>query len=65
MCYSDLLAKGFLVPKLVLAEKNGALAVAVGFLPLLFREAGLGPLCRMALVTVLSVVSSIDLKSVV
>lgn len=55
----ELLALGFLVPTLVLAATTGALAVAVGFLPLLGREAGLGTVGSMAIVTVLAVVSSI------
>lgn len=55
----ELLARGFLVPTLVLAATTGALAVAVGFLPLLGRQAGLGTVGSMAIVTVLAVVSSI------
>lgn len=49
---------GFVVPTLVLAATTGALAVAVGFLPLLGREFGLGVIGSMAIVTVLAVVSS-------
>lgn len=52
-------ARGFLVPTLVLAATTGGLAVAVGFLPLLGRETGIGTVGSMALVTVLAVVSSV------
>lgn len=55
----ELLAPGFLVPTLVLAATTGALAVAVGFLPLLGRQIGLGTVGSMAIVTVLAVMSSI------
>jgi len=55
----ELTAPGFLVPTLVLAATTGGLAVAVGFLPLLGRESGIGTVGSMALVTVLAVVSSI------
>ncbi|WP_353113020.1 MFS transporter [Microbacterium sp.] len=55
----ELVAPGFLVPTLVLAATTGALAVAVGFLPLLARQAGLGTVGSMAIVTVLAVVSSV------
>lgn len=55
----ELAAPGFLVPTLVLAATTGALAVAVGFLPLLGRQAGLGTVGSMAIVTVLAVVSSV------
>lgn len=55
----ELTAPGFLVPTLVLAATTGGLAVAVGFLPLLGREMGIGTVGSMALVTVLAVVSSI------
>lgn len=55
----ELTAPGFLVPTLVLAATTGALAVAVGFLPLLARQAGFGTAASMALVTVLAVVSSV------
>ena len=55
----ELTAPGFLVPTLVLAATTGALAVAVGFLPLLARQAGFGTVASMALGTVLAVVSSI------
>lgn len=55
----ELAAPGFLVPTLVLAATTGGLAVAVGFLPLLGRESGIGTVGSMALVTVLAVVSSI------
>lgn len=55
----ELLAPGFLVPTLVLAATTGALAVAVGFLPLLGRQIGLGTVGSMAIVTVLAVVSSV------
>ncbi|MGN7978574.1 MFS transporter [Microbacterium sp. 22195] len=55
----ELAAPGFLVPTLVLAATTGALAVAVGFLPLLARQAGFGTVASMALVTVLAIVSSI------
>ncbi|WP_241160502.1 MFS transporter [Microbacterium sp. Y-01] len=54
----ELLAPGFLVPTLVLAATTGALAVAVGFLPLIGRQEGLGTVGSMAIVTVLAVVSS-------
>lgn len=54
----ELLAPGFLIPTLVLAATTGALAVAVGFLPLLGRQAGLDTIGSMALVTVLAVISS-------
>jgi MFS family permease len=54
----EVTAPGFLVPTLVLAATTGALAVAVGFLPLLARQAGIGTVGSMALVTVLAVVSS-------
>ena len=55
----EITAPGFLVPTLVLAATTGGLAVAVGFLPLLGRETGIGTVGSMALVTVLAVVSSI------
>ncbi|WP_046011702.1 MFS transporter [Microbacterium sp. SA39] len=55
----ELIAPGFLVPTLVLAATTGALAVAVGFLPLLGREAGLGTVGSMAIVTVLAIASSV------
>lgn len=55
----ELTAPGFLVPTMVLAATTGALAVAVGFLPLLGRQNGLGTVGSMAIVTVLAVVSSI------
>lgn len=54
----EVTAPGFVVPTLVLAATTGALAVAVGFLPLLARQAGIDTLGSMALVTVLAVVSS-------
>ena len=55
----ELIAPGFLVPTLVLAATTGALAVAVGFLPLLGRQLGIGTVGSMALVTVLAVASSV------
>ncbi|MFC4137944.1 MULTISPECIES: MFS transporter [unclassified Microbacterium] len=55
----ELTAPGFLLPTLVLAATTGALAVAVGFLPLLGRQLGIGTIGSMALVTVLAVCSSI------
>ncbi len=55
----ELIAPGFLVPTLVLAATTGALAVAVGFLPLLGRELGIDTIGSMALVTVLAIVSSV------
>lgn len=55
----ELTAPGFVVPTLVLAATTGALAVAVGFLPLLARQTGIGTLGSMALVTVLAVASAI------
>ncbi|MFS2279541.1 MFS transporter [Microbacterium sp. OR21] len=55
----EIAAPGFVVPTLVLAATTGALAVAVGFLPLLAREAGIGTVGSMALVTVLAVVSAV------
>lgn len=55
----ELLQTGFLVPTLVLAATTGALAVAVGFLPLLGRQVGLGTVGSMAIVTVLAVASSV------
>ncbi len=55
----ELTAPGFLIPTLVLAATTGSLAVAVGFLPLLAEQAGIGTIGSMALVTVLAVVSSI------
>lgn len=55
----ELSAPGFLVPTLVLAATTGALAVAVGFLPLLGRQVGLDTVGSMAIVTVLAVVSSV------
>lgn len=55
----ELIAPGFLVPTLVLAATTGALAVAVGFLPLLGRQAGLDTLGSMAIVTVLAIASSV------
>ncbi|MGN7862066.1 MFS transporter [Microbacterium sp. 22303] len=55
----EVTARGFLVPTLVLAATTGGLAVAVGFLPLLGRETGIGTVGSMALVTVLAVVSSV------
>lgn len=54
----EVTAPGFVVPTLVLAATTGALAVAVGFLPLLARQVGIGTVGSMALVTVLAVVSS-------
>lgn len=51
-------APGFLLSVLVLAATTGALAVAVGFLPLIGRVSGIGTVGSMALVTVLAVVSS-------
>jgi MFS family permease len=55
----ELLHPGFLVPTLVLAATTGALAVAVGFLPLLGRQQGLGVVGSMAVVTVLAIASSV------
>ncbi len=55
----ELLAPGFLVPTLVLAATTGALAVAVGFLPLLGRQVGLDVVGSMAIVTVLAIASSV------
>lgn len=55
----ELTAPGFVMPTLVLAATTGALAVAVGFLPLLARQAGIGTIGSMALVTVLAVASAI------
>ncbi|WP_194762417.1 MFS transporter [Microbacterium sp. UFMG61] len=55
----ELTAPGFLVPTLVLAATTGALAVAVGFLPLLGRQAGLDTVWSMAIVTVLAIASSV------
>jgi MFS family permease len=55
----ELTAPGFVVPTLVLAATTGALAVAVGFLPLLGRLSDLGTVGSMAIVTVLAVVSSV------
>jgi len=55
----ELIAPGFLVPTLVLAATTGALAVAVGFLPLLGRQAGLDIVWSMAIVTVLAIASSV------
>ncbi|GAA2883183.1 MFS transporter [Microbacterium esteraromaticum] len=55
----ELTAPGFVVPTLVLAATTGALAVAVGFLPLLARQAGIGTVGSMALVTVLAVASAV------
>ncbi|WP_341955668.1 MFS transporter [Microbacterium sp. LWH13-1.2] len=55
----ELAAPGFLVPTLVLAATTGALAVAVGFLPLLGRQAGLDTVGSMAIVTVLAIASSV------
>lgn len=55
----ELIAPGFLIPTLVLAATTGALAVAVGFLPLLGRQAGLETLGSMAIVTVLAIASSV------
>ncbi|QMU96551.1 MFS transporter [Microbacterium esteraromaticum] len=55
----ELTAPGFVVPTLVLAATTGALAVAVGFLPLLARQAGAGTVGSMALVTVLAVTSAV------
>ncbi|WP_342771006.1 MFS transporter [Microbacterium bovistercoris] len=55
----ELTAPGFLLPTLVLAASTGALAVAVGFLPLLGRQLGIGTIGSMALVTVLAVCSSV------
>lgn len=55
----ELTAVGFVVPTLVLAATTGALAVAVGFLPLIARQEGFGTLGSMAIVTVLAVVSSV------
>lgn len=43
----------------MLSAATGALAVAVGFLPLMARQAGIGTIGSMALVTVLAVVSGI------
>lgn len=54
----EVTAPGFLLPTLVLAATTGALAVAVGFLPLLARQVGIGTVGSMALVTVLAVVAS-------
>ncbi len=55
----ELIDPGFLIPTLVLAATTGALAVAVGFLPLLGRQAGLETLGSMAIVTVLAIASSV------
>lgn len=55
----ELIAPGFLVPTLVLAATTGALAVAVGFLPLLGRQTGLDTVGSMAVVTVLAIASSV------
>ncbi|KQR40284.1 MFS transporter [Microbacterium sp. Leaf159] len=55
----ELAAPGFLIPTLVLAATTGALAVAVGFLPLLGRQAGLDTVGSMAIVTVLAIASSV------
>lgn len=55
----ELIAPGFLVPTLVLAATAGALAVAAGFLPLLGREAGIGTIGSMAIITVLAIASSV------
>lgn len=55
----EIAAPGFLIPTLVLAATTGALAVAVGFLPLLGRQAGVGTIGSMAIVTVLAVASSV------
>lgn len=55
----ELTERGFLVPTLVLAATTGALAVAVGFLPLLGRQAGLDTVWSMAIVTVLAIASSV------
>ncbi len=55
----ELIAPGFLIPTLVLAATTGALAVAVGFLPLLGRQAGLDTVGSMAIVTVLAIASSV------
>ncbi len=55
----ELIAPGFLIPTLVLAATTGALAVAVGFLPLLGRQAGLDTVWSMAIVTVLAIASSV------
>lgn len=55
----ELIAPGFLVPTIVLAATTGALAVAVGFLPLLGRQAGLDTVWSMAIVTVLAIASSV------
>ncbi|MBP2376667.1 MFS family permease [Microbacterium phyllosphaerae] len=55
----ELTAPGFVVPTLVLAATTGALAVAVGFLPLLGRQAGLDTVWSMAIVTVLALASSV------
>lgn len=54
----ELGSRSFLVPTLVLAATTGALGVAVGFLPLLATQAGLGPIGGMATVTVLALVST-------
>lgn len=55
----ELTAPGFLVPTLVLAATTGSVAVAVGFLPLLAKQAGIDTIGSMALVTVLAIVSSL------
>lgn len=55
----ELAAPGFVIPTLVLAATTGALAVAVGFLPLLGRQAGLDTVGSMAIVTVLAIASSV------
>ncbi|WP_447913904.1 MFS transporter [Microbacterium phyllosphaerae] len=55
----ELAAPAFLIPTLVLAATTGALAVAVGFLPLLGRQAGLDTVGSMAIVTVLAIASSV------
>ena len=55
----ELAAPGFVIPTLVLAATTGALAVAVGFLPLLGRRAGLDTVGSMAIVTVLAIASSV------
>lgn len=54
----ELTAPGFVIPTFVLAATTGALAVAVGFLPLLGRQVGLDTVWSMAIVTVLAIASS-------
>ncbi|WP_431075288.1 MFS transporter [Microbacterium phyllosphaerae] len=55
----ELAAPAFVIPTLALAATTGALAVAVGFLPLLGRQAGLDTVGSMAIVTVLAIASSV------